>query len=141
MSTLEELQKENTDLKDSVYHLKDLVDVLLFKLRIAESGQEESTKKLQKENNELKAHCERLKAMAGVVYGLLVGCKARSNEVTKEVIDKALTVFQGTPKQSLNEIKAQGIEEMFYEFENEYTYHSVLPYEVLEYAKKLRGEK
>lgn len=94
---------------------------------------------LQKENNELKAHCERLKTMAGVVYGLLVGCKARSNEVTKEVIDKALTVFQDTPQQSLNEIKAQAIEEMFYEFENENTYHSVLPHEVLEYANKLRG--
>lgn len=39
----------------------------------------------------------------------------------------------------LKNLKASTIEKMFYEFENEYTYHSVLPHEVLEYANKLRG--
>lgn len=74
-------------------------------------GSVKTTEELKKENDELKAHCERLKAMTGVLYGLLVGCKSKSNDVTKELIDKVLATFQETPQQSTCEIKAQAIRE------------------------------
>jgi len=74
-------------------------------------GSVKTTEELQKENNELRAHCERLKAMTGVVFGLLVGCKEKSGDATKDVIDKVLAAFQETPQQSVHEIKAQAIRE------------------------------
>lgn len=98
---------------------------------------------LNKENDELKAHCERLRETLDEAICLLVTALHEPDQITHDDIGCYRDAERAVPEQSLNELKAQAIEEVVKECmsSSDDVMVEVKATQLMCYANKLRGYK